>query len=440
MKVYISRLGCPKNDVDADYISARLLTDGHELVDDPLQADSVIVNTCAFIRAAKEESIEELLRLGQLKENGKLKTLFASGCMSQRYGSELLDAMPELDGVFGLGEINTIADAVRSVSSDRGVVRTEADELRYLCGEQRHIADTLPYAYLKIADGCNRRCSYCAIPSIRGRYRSRSLESIVTEAEFLASHGKKELILVSQEGTLWGADFDSKQCITDLLKELERIEGIEWIRLMYLHPAKLSEGLIEYLGADNKTLSYFDLPLQHINTEMLRAMNRPIDRHRIEEILQTVRRISPGSTIRTTFIVGFPGETDEQFEELLEFVREFRFDRLGAFTYSAEEGTPAAQLPDQVDEEVAAERVDQLMRCQFEIVQEKNNSLIGEVVDVIIDSVTPDEAIIGRTAGDCPEIDQEVHINGDGLQTGEFCRVRIESVDGYDLGGILVTE
>jgi len=440
VKIYVSKLGCPKNDVDADYISGRLLRDGHELVNDPLEAESVIVNTCAFIQAAKEESIEELLRLGQLKKEGQLKMLLASGCMSQRYGSELLDSMPELDGVFGLGELDAIACTMQSATTGRIVVQTDASELHFLCGEQRHVADAFPYAYLKIADGCNRLCSYCAIPSIRGRYRSRSLESIVTEAKLLASQGKKELILVSQEGTLWGADSGSKQSITGLLKELERVEGIEWIRLMYLHPAKLDEDLIEYLGAENKSLNYFDLPLQHINTEMLRAMNRPIDRPRTEEILQKVRRLSPESTIRTTFIVGFPGETEEQFEELLEFVREFRFDRLGAFTYSFEEDTPAAQLPNQIEEEVAAERVDRLMRCQFEIVQEKNNSLIGEVVDVIIDQVTPDEAIIGRTAADCPEIDQEVHFQGDGLQIGDFCRVRIESVDGYDLDGVLVSE
>ncbi len=440
MKFFLHKLGCPKNDVDGDYISARLIAEGHEPVEDPEEADSIIVNTCGFIQSAKEESIEEILRLGQLKKDGHLKTLYATGCLTQRYGDEMLKDMPELDGAFGHGALDSIAKAVSGNVPERKTVKIETRKLGFLSWKDRFIADAYPYSYLKISDGCDRGCTYCAIPGMRGKFRSRPADSILTEAEFLAKSGKRELILVSQEATLWGYRLEQKSNIVNLLQQLDGVDGVDWIRLMYLYPSQVSNELIEYLAADNKTLNYFDLPLQHVNTELLKAMHRPIDRPKTDKLLHTIREKAPGATIRTTFIVGFPGETDEHFAELMDFVAEWRFDRLGVFTYSPEEGTPAAEYPDQVPEEVKAERMDEVMRLQAEIAFEKNNSLIGNIEEVIIDSVDPIGSAIGRTRGDCPEIDQEVYLAAPGddeppHEVGDMCPAQINEVDGYDLMG-----
>ncbi len=438
MKFYVHKLGCPKNDVDADYISARLIADGHEPVTDPKQAESVIVNTCGFILPAKEESINEILCIGQLKKDGRLKTLYASGCLAQRYGDELLVGMPELDGAFGLGAIDSLAEAVSSFSTNRKSVKKESRYLDYINYEDRPVFDSYPYAYLKISDGCNRGCSYCAIPSIRGKYRSRPVESIVREAEFLTNNGKKELILVSQEATLYGFDLKDRPSLIDLLQALEAIEGVRWIRVMYLHPSQLDPKLIEYLADDNKTLNYFDLPLQHVNSDILTAMGRQIDRSQIERLMRTVRSISPDAVLRTTFIVGFPGETEAQFEELKDFVGEYEFDLMGVFAYSREEGTLAAALDNQIHEGVKVKRRDELMTLQQEIVFGKNETLIGTVQEVIIDSMDGNAAAVGRTRGDCPEIDQEVYVRGENLVDGDIISVRIDSADGYDLCGTKV--
>lgn len=438
MKFYVHKLGCPKNDVDADYISACLIDAGHEPVADPQQAESVIVNTCGFILPAKEESINEILRLGQLKKGGRLKTLYASGCLAQRYGDELLAGMPELDGAFGLGVLDSLARAVSSSSKSSKSIKMQMRRPGYLSFKHRFISDDYPYAYLKICDGCNRKCAYCAIPNIRGEYRSRPMDSILREAEFLAKNGKKELILVSQEATLYGYDLKGRPTIIDLLRELEMVGAVKWIRLMYLYPAQLDQKLIEYLAADNKTLNYFDLSLQHINSDILSAMRRQIDRAGVERLIKTIRSISPDAVLRTTFIVGFPGETEDRFEELKEFVAKYEFDRMGVFTYSAEEGTLAETMEGQVPEEVKALRMDELMSLQRDIVFAENESLIGTVQEVIIDSVDGNTSAVGRTRGDCPEIDQEIFVRGDGLATGGITSVRIDSTDGYDLRGTQV--
>ncbi len=436
MKFFVHRLGCPKNDVDADYISARLIADGHEPVKQPEEAESVIVNTCGFILPAKEESIGEILQMGQLKKTGNLKTLYVSGCLAQRYGDELLQRMPEIDGAFGLGTLDSIADAVGRSSQLQRVIKVESHKLSYLDWNDRLITDEYPYAYLKISDGCNRVCSFCAIPAIRGRFRSRPLDSILKEAEFLAAKGKKELILVSQEATLWGHDLPEHPNVVTLLKELDRVEGVKWLRLMYLYPSMLTTELIDYLSADNKSLDYFDLPLQHCNSEILSAMGRRSDRSAIERLLKLIRSRSPNGTIRTVFITGFPGETEEQFEELKDFVRAQQFDRMGTFIYSPEEGTPAEQLPGQIAEEVKFRRLDELMCLQHDIALARNNSLIGSIQEVIIDVIDDNGLARGRTRGDCPEIDQEVFVHGDELRVGQFCRVIIEAVDEYDLIGV----
>lgn len=440
MKFYVHKLGCPKNDVDADYIYARLIQEGHQPVKDPEKADSIIVNTCGFILPAKEESINELLRFGELKKEGILKTLYASGCLSQRNGDELLEAMPELDGAFGLGALDSLAKAVTSSAKISQVVKMEARKLGYLSFNNRFISDDYPYAYLKISDGCNRKCTYCAIPSMRGKFRSRPLDSIVREAEYLAENGKKELILVSQEATMYGYNYkgDDKPNVITLLDELNKISGIEWIRLMYLFPPEVSDELIEYMAdKSNKTLNYFDLPLQHVNSEMLKSMQRQIDRPGVDDLLGRIRNRSDDAIIRTTFIVGFPGETEAQFEELHTFVEENELDRMGVFTYSREEGTPAADMSGQIEEAVMQERMDKLMVSQMEIAFEKNNRLIDRTVDVIIDEVNESGDAYGRTYADCPEVDQEVLVDGDRLNAGDMVRVKITEADGYDLKGLV---
>lgn len=439
MKFFIHKLGCPKNDVDADYIAARLIEAGHNPVDDPRDADSVIVNTCGFIRDAKEESIDALLELAQLKNEGRLKRLYATGCLTQRYGDELLVDMKELDGAFGLGALDAIAEAVTDSAHLRQTVRQDIRQLTYLDWKSRFIADRLPYAYVKISDGCDRTCSYCAIPRMRGRYRSRPLRSIVNEAEFLAANGKRELILVSQEATLWGTESGWREGLVDLLNELEAVNGIEWIRLLYLHPARTGPALIDHLASDNKTVNYFDLPLQHVNTDLLRAMKRETSRKTIEKLISQIRGRTPEAILRVSFMVGFPGETDDRFAELCEFVEENRFDRVGVLAFSAEEGTVAERLPDQVPDEIKIERIDRLMTLQRDIAFERNNSLIGNIVEVIIDTVGPGRSAVGRTYGDCPEIDQEVIVSGGIPEVGDICRVRIESAEGYDLKGTMVT-
>ncbi|MBN1211058.1 MAG: 30S ribosomal protein S12 methylthiotransferase RimO [candidate division Zixibacteria bacterium] len=435
MKFYLLKLGCPKNDVDADYITARLVAEGHQPVAEPDDADSIIVNTCGFILPAKEESINSLLNLTRFKKEGRVKTLYATGCLSQRYGDELLEGMPELDGAFGLGEIEALARALAASARLKKTIRHPARQLDYLSGESRYIADNLPFAYLKISDGCNRNCSFCAIPSIRGKYRSRLPEAIIEEARFLAEHGKKEIIIVSQEATRYGIDLKKKITIINLLEELNKIEKIKWIRLLYLYPDRVTPELITYMAGDNKTLKYFDLPLQHINDDLLKLMKRRPGRKKIEQLINDIRNLVPEAVLRTAFIVGFPGETKKRFEELRDFMMEYRFDRVGVFTFSPEEGTTAEKLRPGVSEKVKTARLDELMSVQREIAFDKNNSLIGTVKKVIIDSTGDGRTARGRTEGDCPEIDQEIYVTGENLRTGDICRVKITATEGYDLKG-----
>jgi ribosomal protein S12 methylthiotransferase len=433
VKFYIHKLGCPKNDVDADYLAARLIAAGHKPVADAAAADSVIVNTCGFIQDAKQESIDAILELARLKQKGAVRRLYATGCLSQRYGDELLDDMPELDGAFGLGMLDAVAEAVTGASRSRQVVRQDVRQLAYLDWTSRFLTDQLPYAYVKISDGCDRLCSYCAIPQMRGRYRSRPMESILNEARFLADNGKKELILVSQEATLWGSDLMGRPGLVDLLSGLDKVSGVEWIRLLYLHPARTNPDLVDYLASDNKTLCYFDLPLQHVNTELLHLMKRESKRDTIEKLLDGIRKRAPQAVLRVSFMVGFPGETEANFEELSDFVRAQRFHRLGVFLFSAEEGTAAAEFPNQIQESVKIQRMDLLMTLQQEIAFDRNNSLIGQTVEVIIDTVDSKSQAVGRTRGDCPEIDQQVLVGGQGFEVGEISRVRVDGAEGYDL-------
>jgi len=434
MKFYIKKLGCPKNDVDGDYIAGKLISIGLEPVRDVAEADVVIVNTCGFILPAREESINEITYFEEQKRLGRIKELYVTGCLSQRYGDELKAEMPLIDGFFGLGKIDALAESIIASGLSTGLLEVDkAPELTYLAGLSRHVDSVYPYEYLKIADGCDRYCAYCAIPLIRGRYRSRKIEEIITEAEFLASRGKKEIILVSQEGTGYGRDFKDGTDIMALLKRLEGVSGIEWIRLMYLHPEAVGDDLIEYMTHSEKVLGYFDIPIQHINDDILSSMNRRASRADIERVLNKIRESSSENIIRTTFITGFPGETDQAFNELRAFIKYFQFDRLGVFKYSSEEGTKAAGLPGQVADETAEERQDTLMSLQQDIAFNKNIALIDKLQKVIIDELKSNSQAIGRTMGDCPEIDQNVFVEGDNLKVGDIIETRVVIADGYDL-------
>jgi len=435
MKFYIHKLGCPKNDVDADYIAARLISDGHQAVFTPEEADSIIVNTCGFILPAREESINEIITLAEMKEKGRLKTIYATGCLAQRYGDELLAGIPELDGAFGHGVLDVLAGTINESGRLKETVKMETISLKYLDWKRRFIADKMPYAYLKISDGCNRACSFCSIPLMRGTYRSRSIDAIVEEAKFLAENGKKELILVSQEATIYGNDLKGNYDTIGLLKRLEEIDEVAWIRLMYLYPGQVDDKLVEYLAGDNKTLPYFDLPFQHINNDILKRMKRRENRRDIEYLITKIRKATNNAAIRTVFIVGFPGETEDQFKELMDFVAKNRFERLGAFSFSPEDDTLAAVMDGQVPEETKLRRLDELMTLQQEIAFDTNNSLIGSQKEVIIDLRKNRKVAIGRTYADCPEIDQEVYVSGENLASGDIVTVRIEAADGYDLKG-----
>lgn len=435
MKFYIERLGCPKNDVDADYMAGHLISEGHEQVTDADQAEAVIVNTCGFILPAKQESIGELLRFGELRKRGKLKRLIAAGCLSQLHGDELLSGMPELDFACGLGALDDITHALED-NAERcdKTLKVATRDLAYLSAKNRYIDTSTPYAYLKISDGCDRKCSYCIIPKMRGSFRSRPIGEIVAEARLLARSGKRELILVSQEATLYGCE-TGQILLLPLLDELQKIEGIAWIRLVYLHPQALDSSLIDYLGNSSKVLQYYDLPLQHISDGVLGRMRRQVRRAKIERILTEIRDKQPESIIRTTFIVGFPGETEAQFAELYDFAAEFKFDRMGAFAYSREEGSSASIMPDQIPEADKTARLEALTELQTDIVSARNRELIGKQMAVLIDSAANGRPASGRTYGDCPDIDRVVSVyeNQPRLKTGDMCLALIESSDGHDL-------
>ncbi len=439
MKFYIKKLGCPKHDVDGDYISGKLIQQGHEKVVSEEQAEAVIVNTCGFILPAKEESIAAILGYENLKKSRRISRLYITGCLSQRYGDELQKELTSVDGIFGLGQLDKLAEAfANGANGDRVQVSPPSMSLRYVAGKERFTDEVFPYEYVKISDGCDRFCSFCAIPLIRGRHRSRPIQEIVEEARFLVESGKKEIILVSQEGNAYGRDSTDGTSVLTLLDKLEKIEGLAWTRLMYLHPEAVTDDLIARLSHSEKTLGYFDMPLQHISDSILKNMNRRVTRKQIETILSKIRSHSEKNIIRTTFIVGLPGESKTEYEELKNFIVDFEFDRLGVFKYSVEEGTRAARMEGQVSEELKEERVDELMILQQEIAFRKNIALIGGIQEVIIDSVNDNSPAVGRTRGDCPDIDQQVHVSGENLKVGDILKVKVNMADGYDLVGSVV--
>lgn len=432
---YLHKLGCPKNDVDADYIAGFLRQRGLRETKNPDQADILIVNTCGFIQPAKEESIDAILELCQIKEKLGSKKLVVTGCLSQRYADELAADIGEIDGIFGIENFTEIGALL-----DSGGGRVISRDLRPGAYREydfnRSVDSSQPFAYLKISEGCDNRCSYCAIPDIRGRFRSRTIEKILSEAEYLIESGKKELILVSQECTAYGRDIYGRRRLTALLEALSGLDGEFWLRIMYMHPARLEPELIDYMIDNERICNYFDLPLQHIDDSLLRSMGRQVTREKIGGLLAFIRSRKSRTVLRTNFILGYPGETDEMFEDLCWFIREQRFDRLGAFAFSPEEGTKAAALPGQVDAVTREKRYHKVMEIQRDIAFDKNEEDVGTVADVIVDTVDSENTCaIARTRFDAPEIDQIVKLNFADIHPGDIIRVKITGYDGYDLFG-----
>lgn len=437
MNVSLISLGCPKNTVNSEQMLYLIQQAGHTVVPDPEQADAVVVNTCAFIESATQEAIDTIIRVGELKKSGNVKYLIAAGCMAQRYRKEILEELPEVDALIGVTSFGTIADVLEQVS--QGSVLQEFDDKHAPIEELGRVVSTgTSWAYLRIAEGCNHCCAFCVIPSIRGRYRSRTMEAIIREAEDLASNGYKELIIIAQDITRYGEDLYGGRCLSTLLRRLCRIEGIQWIRLHYLYPDAFDDELIETIASEDKILNYLDIPIQHINDNILKAMNRRGTGEEIRELFVKLRERIPNLVLRTTVITGLPGEGEEEFEELCEFLRYAKIQRAGVFPYSPEDGTPAAAMP-RVDSEVARHRADLVMQLQTQIMEDFAVSQIGETLDVLCEDYDEESGLcIGRSWADSPDIDWLVYFDsGKPGLVGEIVPVFIRDTREGDLIGTL---
>ncbi len=424
-KVKLITLGCSKNLVDSELILSQLKSNDIEIIEDENLAENVIINTCGFIEAAKQESIDTIMRAVDLKSKGIIKNVYVAGCLSDRYKSELEKDIPEVDKYFGATDK---PQTIFSILNELGV-----DYKKNLIGE-RVLTTPSHFAYLKISEGCDNPCSFCAIPIMRGGHRSKPLQDIVTEAQKLASKGVKELIIIGQDTTYWGFDLDKKRTLSIVLSELSKIKGIEWIRLMYAYPSRFPMEVIETIRDNESICKYIDIPVQHISDNVLKSMRRGISKKNQINLLYKLRDEIPGISIRTTLIVGYPDETDNDFNELLDFVKEFKFDRLGVFTYSNEDGTYAANIPDKIPHKEKLSRQKQILEAQREISIENNRESVGKVMKVIIDRKENDY-YIGRSYKDSPEIDQEIYVTGSDLKTGEFYDVKIFDAEEFDLFG-----
>lgn len=437
VRVGMVSLGCAKNQVDGEVLMASLKNAGYELSDDAALADVAIINTCGFIESAKAESIEEILELVTLKKEGRIKKIVVTGCLSQRYQQEIRKEIPEVDAVVGIGANGEIAEIIGKVMEGETQDVFPEKEKMPLCGD-RELSTPSYFAYLKIAEGCDNRCTYCAIPLIRGGYRSRTIESIVEEAQKLVDDGAKELIVIAQDTSRYGLDLYGELKLPELLRQLCRIEKLRWVRLLYCYPDTVTDELLDVIANEPKIVKYMDLPLQHASGRVLKAMNRRGDKESLLKLIAHMREKVPGLVLRTTLITGFPGETEEDFTELSEFVQEVRFDRLGCFAYSQEEDTPAALLPDQIDEDVKNQRAEIIMEQQMEIMQQKGEEMIGKAVMVLTEGFDRyAECYFGRTAADSPDIDGKVFFTAQGNKPyfGQFVKVRIEDCVDCDLTG-----
>jgi len=437
MKVHLTTLGCPKNQVDSELMLGRLAAAGHPIVERAEEAECLIVNTCAFIDRAREESVTTILELAKLKQRGACRALIVTGCLTQRYGGEILKEMPEVDSILGTSGLERIVDLVGQAANREDWASSAPPGYLYDAAAPRLLTATVPYAYVKIAEGCDMGCTFCAIPQFRGKHRSRPLRDIVAEVEGFAKRGVQEAILVSQDTLAYGRDIAGNGDIGDLLLALGEDTRMPWIRPMYLHPAHVNERVLDKFSRA-RIVPYVDMPVQHGDDGVLRAMRRAVTARRMAEIVGQFRAAMPEVTLRTTVLVGFPGETPAAFENLLAFLEDTRFDRLGVFTYSPESGTPSPDFPDQVDPDVAAERAAIVQDVQDRIAWDRNAKLVGAIVDVLVDGPSEDPAFAweGRTAGQAPEIDGVVYLRDRAAFTpGRFARARIAEVEGYELVG-----
>ena len=440
MKILFISLGCDKNLVDTEVMLGMLASRGYEMTNDEQEADIIVINTCCFIHDAKEESIQNILEMAEYKKNGSAKALVVTGCMAERYRQEILDEIPEVDEVLGTTAYDRILDAVDAALAGQHEVMTADLNALPLPETKRLVTTGGHFAYLKIAEGCDKHCTYCIIPKIRGNFRSVPMERLLKEAQDLAEQGVKELILVAQETTLYGKDLYGEKSLPKLLRELCKISGIRWIRILYCYPEEITDELIQVMKEESKICHYLDLPIQHANDTILKRMGRRTSKQELIDIVQKLRKEIPDICLRTTLITGFPGETQEQHEEVMEFIDTLEFDRLGAFTYSPEEDTPAATFEDQIDEEVKEDRQADIMELQQEIAFDKAEDMIGREVLVMIEGKVADEnAYVGRTYRDAPNVDGLIFINTDvELISGDFAKVKVTGALDYDLIGELI--
>ena len=439
-KVGIVSLGCAKNQVDAEMLLFTLRGRGYTIVDDPAKADAVIVNTCGFIDSAKQESIDEIIERGNLKREGKIKAIIVTGCLAERYQDEITKQLYEIDAAVGIGANEQIADVVEQVLGGNGTLELFPDKLDLPLEGGRVLSTPFYTAYLKIAEGCDNKCTFCAIPMIRGKFRSRKIENLIEEAKGLAADGVRELNIIAQDTTRYGEDLYGKPSLDKLLTELCKIDGLHWIRVLYCYPDSITDALIDVMAREEKIVNYIDLPLQHCNSEILRKMHRRGDRESLTELLNKMREKIPNVIFRSTFITGFPGETEEQFEELAEFAKEMNFQRLGCFAYSQEEGTPAAKMPDQLDDDVKQQRADIIMEHQQQVMAEYCESLLDTDIEVLVEGFDRlAECWYGRTYADAPEVDGCVFFTSPQKpQIGSFVTVHITDYLGCDPYGEII--
>ncbi len=443
MKLLCISLGCDKNLVDTEMMLGLLNRDGYTFTDDEYEADVIVINTCCFIGDAKEESVNTILEMAQRKIDGNCKALIVTGCLAQRYKQEIIDEIPEVDGILGTSTYDEISNVLKKALGGEGSVscfheldllpQTETDRILTTGGH---------YAFLKIAEGCDKHCTYCIIPTLRGNYRSVPMENLIKEAEKLADKGVKELILVAQETTLYGVDLYGKKSLPELLKKLCRISGIQWIRIQYCYPEEITDELIAVMKEESKICRYLDMPIQHASDRILKRMGRRTSKEQLKYIINKLRNEIPDIALRTTLISGFPGETEEDHEELMEFVDEMEFERLGVFAYSAEEDTPAAEFPDQVPQEIKEDRRDAIMELQQEISLDLSQSMVGKTLEVMIEGKVADEnAYVARTYMDGPGVDGMIFVQtGEELMSGDFAKIRVTGAMEYDLIGELEDE
>ena len=441
LKIALESLGCSKNLVDAEIMMGILNRKGYKLVGNMEEADIALVNTCGFIESAKQESIQTILEIAQLKETANLKLLIVTGCLAQRYSDELKEEIPEIDAIVGTGSYQNIDEIVAGLEKENKIVSLNDIEFAFNEELPRYVSTPSYMAYLKISEGCDKHCTYCIIPKLRGKQRSRKIEDIVSEAKDLAARGVKELVVIAQDSTMYGSDLYGKAVLPELLEELAQIEGIKWIRIMYSYPESITEELVQVIKKYDNICNYFDMPIQHASNKILKLMNRHTTKEDILSKVEMIRKNIPDATLRTTIITGFPGETEEDFEELLDFAETVKFDRLGAFAYSREEGTAADKLPNHIDDEVKEQRRDRLMMLQQGISQEVMANKIGKTFEVLIEEQIEKNVYMGRTEGDAEEIDSIVYVKSKKqLNPGEFVKVEINNALEYDLMGDVVDE